>query len=69
MCSRRAANAEGLRPQVTPTATGIKSSTLPAIGSAHEAVLRMVARRVGRTLSVDDGRDKPRCMEDRVDAP
>jgi len=64
--------AKGLRLFVTPMGTVIEgdnlSEVLEGVKAAHEAVFRAGARRVSLSLQVDDRRDKPRRMEDKIAA-
>jgi uncharacterized protein (TIGR00106 family) len=39
-----------------------------AVKQAHEAVMAMGVKRVESTLRIDDRRDKPRTMDDKVKA-
>ena len=61
-----------LRLQVTPMATVIEASKLSdildAVEAADEAVFRAGAKTGDFVLRVDDRRDKPRRMEDKVSA-
>lgn len=64
--------ARGLRLQVTPMATVIEAERLSdimvAVEAAHGAVASLGAKRIDFTLRVDDRRDRPRRMEDKVRA-
>jgi len=61
----------GLRFQLTPMATILEAESpreaLEVILRAHEAVFRAGARRVVTDIKIDDRRDKPRRMEDKVE--
>jgi len=63
---------EGLSFEVTPMGTVLAANDLDtifeAVRRAHEAVVALGARRVSSTLKIDDRRDKPRSMHDKVDA-
>ena len=63
---------EGLTFEVLPMGTvlaaGELGTILEAVRRAHEAVVKMGAKRVTSTLRIDDRRDKPRTMQDKVDA-
>jgi len=63
---------KGIRVQLTPMSTIIEAASLDdvyhAIRSAHEAVIRAGVQRVECFVRIDDRRDKPRRMEDKVDA-
>jgi uncharacterized protein (TIGR00106 family) len=64
------AKAKGLRLMVTPMSTIVEardlSDILDAIEAAHERLFSMGAKRVSFDLRVDDRRDKPRRMEDKI---
>jgi uncharacterized protein (TIGR00106 family) len=64
--------AKGVRLLVTPMGTVMEadslSEILEAVKAAHEALFRAGASRVSLSLLVDDRRDKPRRMEDKVAA-
>lgn len=64
--------AKGVRLLVTPMGTVMEADSLAeileAVKAAHEAVFRAGASRVSLSLRVDDRRDKPRRMEDKVAA-
>ncbi|MDG6934266.1 MAG: MTH1187 family thiamine-binding protein [Nitrososphaerota archaeon] len=66
------AGAPGVRIQVNPMATVLEADNVEqifrAVSSAHEEVFRLGAQRVDFILRVDDRRDKPRTMEDKVKA-
>jgi uncharacterized protein (TIGR00106 family) len=63
---------EELEFEVTPMGTLLAADNLSvileAVGKAHEAVVAMDVKRVTSTLRIDDRRDKPRTMQDKVDA-
>jgi uncharacterized protein (TIGR00106 family) len=64
--------AKGVRLMVTPMGTVLEadslSEVLEAVKAAHEALFMAGASRVSLSLHVDDRRDKPRRMEDKVAA-
>lgn len=61
----------GLRYQLTPMATVLEADSVDevveVILKAHEAVFRAGARRVVTDIKIDDRRDEPRKMEDKVE--
>lgn len=61
----------GLRYQLTPMATVFEADTageaVDVILKAHEAVFRAGAKRVVTDIKIDDRRDEPRRMEDKVE--
>jgi uncharacterized protein (TIGR00106 family) len=61
-----------VRMETNPMSTVLEAdhldSILKAVSAAHKAVFRQGARRVDFILRVDDRRDKPRTMEDKVKA-
>jgi len=61
---------KGLEFEVTPMGTVLAADSLDtifeAVRRAHEAVVAMGAARVASTLRIDDRRDKPRTMNDKV---
>jgi uncharacterized protein (TIGR00106 family) len=63
---------DGLEFEVTPMGTIFAAdelgTILEAVRTAHEALAEMGAKRVASTLRIDDRRDKPRTMQDKVDA-
>ena len=63
---------EGLEFEVTPMGTVLAAEglepILEAVRRAHEAVAALGAKRVSSTLRIDDRRDKPRTMWDKVEA-
>ncbi len=65
-------NVEGLDFEVTPMGTVLAADSFDtifeAVRKAHEALAAMGAKRISSTLRIDDRRDKPRTMQDKVDA-
>ena len=65
-------NAKGVRTMVTPMGTIMEAGNLMdillGVQRSHEALFKEGAKRVSFTLRVDDRRDKPRRMEDKVTA-
>ena len=63
---------KGLDFEVTPMGTILASDNLDtvfeAVRLAHEAVVAKGVKRVVSTLRIDDRRDKPRRMNDKVEA-
>ncbi len=63
---------EGLRYEVTPMGTILEADNLEtileAVKVAHEALIVKGILRVESTLRIDDRRDKPRTMKDKVNA-
>ena len=63
---------EKLRFKVTPMGTILEAESLKtifqAVEAAHQAILNRGAKRVLSTLRLDDRRDKPRTMQDKIDA-
>jgi uncharacterized protein (TIGR00106 family) len=61
----------GLRFQLTPMSTILESVSLEeaidVILMAHEAVFKAGARRVVTDIKIDDRRDGPRSMEDKIE--
>jgi uncharacterized protein (TIGR00106 family) len=61
----------GLRYQLTPMATVLEADSVDevveVILKAHEAVFRAGAKRVVTDIKIDDRRDEPRKMEDKVE--
>jgi len=61
----------GLRYQLTPMSTVLEADTLreavEVIFKAHEAVFQAGANRVVTDIKIDDRRDTPRRMEDKVE--
>jgi uncharacterized protein (TIGR00106 family) len=64
------AASKGIRMETNPMSTVLEAddldSILKAVSAAHEAVFRLGAKRVDFILRVDDRRDKPRTMEDKL---
>ncbi len=65
-------NIEGLEYEVTAMGTVLAArdldTILAAVKRAHEAVVAKGAKRVESTLRIDDRRDKPRAIDDKVKA-
>ena len=63
---------KGLNYEVTAMGTVLSAKDLDtifaAVKQAHEAVLAKGVKRVESTLRIDDRRDKPRTMDDKVQA-
>ena len=63
-------NVDGLDFEVTPMGTILAAKDLDtifeAVRRAHEAVIAAGIKRVSSTLRIDDRRDKPRTMKDKV---
>ena len=63
---------EGLKCEVTPMGTVMEADSLEpifeAVKAAHEAMVAKGILRVESTLVIDDRRDKPRTMKDKVNA-
>ena len=61
---------EDLKCEVTPMGTVIEADSLEtifeAVKAAHEALVSNGIQRVESTLLIDDRRDKPRTMKDKV---
>lgn len=61
----------GVRYTVTPMGTIIEGEDLKelleVVRKAHEAAIRAGAKRVLTAIRIDDRRDKPRKMEDKVE--
>ncbi|MBS7651681.1 MAG: MTH1187 family thiamine-binding protein [Candidatus Bathyarchaeia archaeon] len=61
----------GLRFQLTPMSTILEAENvedaLRVVMRAHEAIFRAGAKRVVTDIKIDDRRDKPRRMEDKVE--
>lgn len=61
----------GLRFQLTPMSTILEADSveeaLNVVLKAHEAIFRAGAKRVITDIKIDDRRDKPRRMEDKVE--
>jgi uncharacterized protein (TIGR00106 family) len=62
---------EGLKSELTPMGTVIEADSLElifeAVKAAHEALVSKGILRVESTLIIDDRRDKPRTMKDKVE--
>jgi len=60
----------GLKYQLTPTSTVLEANSpreaMEAIMKAHEALFRAGAERVITDIKIDDRRDEPRNMEEKV---
>ncbi len=63
---------KGLKYEVTPMGTILEADDLEtifeAVKTAHRAVIAMGISRVESILRIDDRRDKPRTMKDKVEA-
>ena len=63
---------EGVRCEVTAMGTILEAekveTILEAVKVAHEAVSNMGVQRIASTLRIDDRKDKPRTMEDKIEA-
>jgi uncharacterized protein (TIGR00106 family) len=63
---------KGLNCEVTPMGTVMEADSLEpileAVKAAHEAIVAKGILRVESTLIIDDRKDKPRTMKDKVDA-
>ncbi len=63
---------EGLTCEVTPMGTVMEADSLEiifeAVNAAHEALADKGVVRVESTLIIDDRRDKPRTMKDKVNS-
>ncbi len=63
---------KGLKCETTPMGTVMEADNLEtileAVKVAHEALIAKGILRVESTLRIDDRRDKPRTMKDKVDA-
>jgi len=64
------AKVKGIRHQLTPMGTVLEADglgpILEAVKAAHEALVEAGSLRVESTLRIDDRRDKPRSMADKV---
>lgn len=62
----------GVKCEITPMGTILEAdkleSILEAVKAAHEALVAKGILRVESTLIIDDRRDKPRTMQDKVNA-
>jgi len=67
----REVESSGLRYQLTPMSTILEADTpegaLEVVLKAHEAVFRAGAKRVVTDIKIDDRRDEPRKMEDKIE--
>ena len=65
-------NVKGLDFEITPMGTVLGAKDLDtifeAVRQAHEAIMAKGVKRVESTLRIDDRRDKPRTMDDKVKA-
>jgi uncharacterized protein (TIGR00106 family) len=63
---------EGLKCELSPMGTVVEADSLEpifeAVKAAHEALVAKGILRVESTLIIDDRRDKPRTMRDKVDS-
>lgn len=63
---------KGLKCEITPMGTVMEADSLEpifeAVKAAHEALTTKGIQRIESTLIIDDRRDKPRTMKDKVDA-
>ncbi|MCW3996032.1 MAG: MTH1187 family thiamine-binding protein [Candidatus Bathyarchaeota archaeon] len=63
---------KGVSFEVTPMGTVLEANTLEAVfeavKAAHEAIIAKGILRVESNLRIDDRRDKPRTMKDKVEA-
>ncbi|MEM4248536.1 MAG: MTH1187 family thiamine-binding protein [Candidatus Nanoarchaeia archaeon] len=63
---------KGLNYKVTPMGTILEANSLEvifeAVKAAHEAIIAEGILRVESNLRIDDRRDKPRTMKDKVNA-
>ena len=63
---------KGLNCEITPMGTVMEADSLEpifeAVKVAHEAIVAKGVLRVESTLIIDDRRDKPRTMKDKVNA-
>ena len=63
---------KGLNCEITPMGTVMEADSLEsifeAVKAAHEAIVAKGILRVESTLIIDDRRDKPRTMKDKVNA-
>jgi uncharacterized protein (TIGR00106 family) len=61
---------KGVKCEVTPMGTVIEAekldTILEAVRVAHEALFKAGIKRIESNLRIDDRRDKPRSMEDKV---
>ncbi len=65
-------NVNGLDYEITPMGTILAASRLEtileAVKAAHEAIIAKGILRIETTLRIDERRDKPRTMSDKVEA-
>jgi uncharacterized protein (TIGR00106 family) len=63
---------KGLKCEITPMGTVMEADSLEtifeAVKAAHEAIVDKGIARVESTLIIDDRRDKPRTMKDKVNS-
>jgi uncharacterized protein (TIGR00106 family) len=63
---------KGLKCEINPMGTVMEADSLEpifeAVKAAHEALTTKGIRRIESTLMIDDRRDKPRNMKDKIDA-
>ena len=63
---------KGLKCEITPMGTVMEADSLEtifeAVEAAHEAIVDKGIARVESTLIIDDRRDKPRTMKDKVNS-
>jgi uncharacterized protein (TIGR00106 family) len=63
---------EGLTCEVTPMGTVMEAESLEpifeAVKAAHEAIVDEGIARIESTLIIDDRRDKPRTMKDKINS-
>ena len=63
---------ENLNFRVTPMGSILEAESLKtifqAVESAHQTIIHKGVKRVVSTLRIDDRRDKPRTMQDKVEA-
>ncbi|MCZ7356749.1 MAG: MTH1187 family thiamine-binding protein [Candidatus Methanoperedens sp.] len=68
----RAIERSGVKYQLTPMGTVLEASSLEdifrAIRSAHEALVKKGVNRVVTHITIDDRRDRPKGMEEKVEA-
>ena len=63
---------KGIRCEVTAMGTILEAekleTVLEAVKVAHEAISKMGVQRIESTLRIDERKDKPRNMEDKIEA-
>ena len=63
---------EGIRCEITAMGTILEAekleTILEAVRTAHGAVSKLGVKRIESTLRIDDRKDKPRTMEDKLEA-